>query len=262
MEQPLAGELTAAQGQQAPGLLPSGPQGVQVVVKHHHEPLLHIVRDLVQLPQQVKRRAAAQQGDDEPPGRHSGHKGHGREDEDIHQGAAHVRGDDVVKPHHQQHVPRQKRNGTQGFQPPVLLDPNQLPAEHQDERQLHDLRRLDIGRKALDPQPGPVAVVFDAQRRFQQQEHDDAEAQQPFPALGGLGQVDLGHEKIDAHSQHNGAGLDDDHLPGIQKARGAGNHHQPEQGRAAAKTQQKPVGLPQNIENAILDSFQHERLLL
>ena len=62
MEQPLAGELAAAQGQQAPGLLPSGPQGVQIVVKHHHEPLLHIVRDLVQLPQQVKRRAAAQQG--------------------------------------------------------------------------------------------------------------------------------------------------------------------------------------------------------
>ena len=51
-------------------------------------------------------------------------------------------------------------------------------------------------------------------------------------------------------------------LPGVQEVRGAGDHHQPEQGRAAAETQQKPVGLPQNIENAILDSFQHERLLL
>ena len=95
----------------------------------------------------------------------------------------------------------------------MLLHPHQLLAEHQDKRQLHDLRRLNIGREAPDAQPGPVAVILNAQGCFQQQEQDDAEAQQPLPPLGCLRQVDLGHEEIDPHPQHNGAGLDNDHLP-------------------------------------------------
>ena len=84
------------------------------MVKHHHEPLLHIVRNFIQLPQQIKRRAAAQQRDDKPPGCHPGHKGHGGKDERIHQGAAHIRGDGVIQPHHQQQMSAQKRNGPQG----------------------------------------------------------------------------------------------------------------------------------------------------
>ena len=51
VEQPLSRQATAADGHQAPCLLPSGPQRIETVVHQYLKALLHIGWDLVQLPQ-------------------------------------------------------------------------------------------------------------------------------------------------------------------------------------------------------------------
>ena len=258
LEQTLSEDLAAAQRQQTAGLLPAGVQRVIAVVKQDDEPIFHVGIQQVQIPhgvEQQRRRAAA---DQEPAQRHARHKAHAGEDEQEHQCAAHVAGYLVIQHEDHAEVYRQHRHRGHGFQIAVLLQPRQLLGQHQNEGDLHDLRRLHLHRKEGKIQPRAVArAAVDAQRRGQQQDEADAHQEYPLPVFHQLAHVDLRHQQIQQHAndqrrrlhQHKAVGV---HIPG-----GAGHHQHAEQRCAAAQRQQQQIGLPQHIVEQLPYTAQH-----
>ena len=258
VEQPLPEDLAAAQRQKAAGLLPAGVQRVEAVVKQDDEPLFHIVLHEVQIPHGVEQQSAPAETDQKPPESHPRHKAHTAEHEQEHQRAAHVRGDLVVQHEYDAEVHRQHGDGRHGAQVAVLLQPRQLLRQHEDERDLHDLRRLDIHRQERKFQPCAVSgVPRHAEGRQQQKDKRHAHEEYPLPVFDKLVQVDLGHHKVQHHADEQRRSLHQHVAAGVGIPGGTGDHQQPEQRRAAAQRQQQQIGLPQHVSAHLPYTAQH-----
>ncbi len=250
VEQAHARQLAAAQRQQTAGLVPALVQRSEAVIQHHEKPVFHIRLDDILLPEDIKGQHRTCAAADEPALGHTGHEAHADEDRHQHQIAAHVGGYFIVqaKEHHQ--VYAQKQNIRQPPQRPVLLQPHQLPRQHQNKGQLHDLGGLHHHRQQREFQPRQIArVTGTAQRGFQQQDHAQAEQRQPQPPL-------LPHQLAHIHHRQQEKQNDaDDRTAGLHQHLAHGVHipcggidHQDAVGRGGtAKRQQNKVCLPQDI---------------
>ena len=262
VEQALARELAASQSQEAAGLLPAHAPNIQIVVKEGHEPLLHIGVDLICLPQDIKGEAAAQNTDNKPPLGHSRHKAHAGEDKNKHQGAAHVAGHRGIDPNYEDQVSPQHGDGRDGLEITVFLQIYKLPGQQKDEGDFHDLRRLQAHRDALHAQPGSVAAGFHAQGGLQQQNQNQTTAQEPFPVLADLSQVQHAHEHIGYNAQAQSCQLDNDIFIRARIVGGAGNHQAAEKGCARAEGKQHQVYLAEAADKNFPYFAQHMAGLL
>ena len=179
------------------------------MVKQGQKAFLHVNIDPVRFPQDIKGEAAAQNPQYEPPFGHPRHEAHTGKYEDEHQRAAHIPGHHGVHPRNKAQMPHQHRHGRNGLEISRFLQVGKLPGQQDDKGQLHDLRRLHIHRKARNAQPRPVAAVFNAQGRFQQQKQHQTAAQQPFPMLAQLIQIQHTHEYIGNDAQAQSRSLND-----------------------------------------------------
>lgn len=176
-----------------------------------------------------------------------GGKGHAGEDTHIHQCAAHVGGDHVVKADGHQQIPRQQTHSGDGLHVAPALHPHQLAGQQQDKGQLHHLRRLHLNGDAPDAQPRQIAVGRHTQRSFQQQEEAKVKGQQPLPLFADLRQVHHGHHEIQHNAQRQAAQLDDDAFESPLIPGGAVDHHHAEEGRHGTQGQQQKICLTDNI---------------
>ena len=142
-------------------------------------------------------------------------------------------------------MPRQHTHRRNGLEIPLLLQVLQLPRQHDDEGDLHDLHRLQVHGEIFDAQPRAIAgAAVHAQGRFQQQDQHKAAAQQPLPVLADLVQIQHAHEDVGHDAQSQRRDLYDDVFIGVGVAGGAGDHQAAEKGRAGAERQQHQIHLP------------------
>ena len=258
VEIPLARQLSAAEGHQAARLLPADALRVIVVVKDDVETLFHIAADLVVFPQQKKRDSTAEQTHHKPADGHARGKGDAGEDEDIDEGAAHIGGDLIIDADERQQMDAQHRDRRNALEVAVLLEPDELIRQHEDERQLHQLRGLDADREARELQPCAVArAVRAAEGRQQQEDEAEVEHRQPLPLFHDLGQVDHGDKQIQHHAQHKGAALNNHKAVRLHIAGGAVDHGDAEQRRRAAQRQQDHVRLLQHVRQKVFRASEH-----
>ena len=254
VEIPLAPETAAADGQQAPGLLPTGVLYIVTMVEDHQKAVQHI---LFGVRHQIKNYDAADscshcaEKQSKPPQGKARHEGHHHEDQHEHEGIAHVAGNDEVQPRQPQGMARRHQGGREGFQVPLLLpEPLQLPGQQDDEGDLHHLRRTDAHRQKRKFQPRPVAVLLNAERRPQQEDKQHVERRDPLPPLDEHFQVDHGDGEVHHNADQQRRRLDDD-LPVVRRSIIAGStvyHGNAEYRCSAAKPQQDQIRLLDDLQ--------------
>ena len=140
----------------------------------------------------------------------------------------------------------------------MLLQPRQLLGQHDDERDLDDLRWLHLNGQERKLQPRPVArAALDAQGRGQQQYKAEAQQEYPFPVFHQLVQVDLRHQQIQHHADDQRGRLHQHQPFGVHIVGGAVDHHDAEQRRDAAQCQQHQVCLTGHIGKQVAYTAQH-----
>ena len=267
VEIPLSPEASAADGQQASGLLPALTLHIIVVVEQDDEAVEHI---LFGIRYQIKGydasddgpRRAEKQG--EPPQGKACHEGHHHEDQQEHQRVAHIAGNNKVQSRYPQRMTSHIKGGGKGSQIPFFLpEPLELPGQQDDEGDLHHLRRADAHRQKGEFQPcGIAGIVADAKGRFQQQDKQHIERRDPLPSLDEHFQVDHGNAEIHHDADEQRRRLYDDLPVIVVVPGGAVDHGDAEHRRGAAKPQQDQVRLLDDLQYGLFQSLEHSCLLL
>ena len=131
-----------AERHQSARLLKARVVGLIAVVEDSKEAIAHIARQQVQLPHGKERRRAAANAQRQPALCHARGKDHADEDEEIHQRAARVTGDDDDQPHHKGGMRRRLNDVFKAHKVSPILQQRKLIGEQNDEKDLHDLCRL------------------------------------------------------------------------------------------------------------------------
>ena len=230
--------------------MPALVHRAEAVIQHHKETVFHIGLDDILLPEDIKGQHRADTAADEPAFRHTGHEAHADEDGQQHQIAAHVGGYFIVQAEKHHQVRAQKQHVRQPPQRAVLLQPHQLPRQHQNKGQLHDLGGLHHHRQQREFQPRQIArVALHAEGGFQQQDQAQAKQRQPQPALlpHQLAHVHQRQQEEQNDADGRAAGLHQHLAHGVHIPGGGIDHQDTVGGGGAAKRQQNKICLPQDI---------------
>ena len=263
LKQPLTEQAPAAQGQHPPALLVADiPRADVGVVEDHVEPVHPVLGQLLkqrQPPDAQPQRAEAQ---GEPIPCQPRRQGHARVDDQIHEAAARVLGNDVDPHEHEPRVRRGKNQRPQALHLPVVPEPGDLLGQQHRKGQAHDLRRLDHGGQS-HVQPGAVAAALPAQGRAQQGDKPDVKEQEQPPFFRKMLHIDVGKNEVRANAQHCSGGLDQDppelgaRILIVQVAGGAGDQHKAEGRTHHAQPQQLHIRLAHDILYGLPHPFEN-----